>query len=220
MKKILILVEGQTEETVVRDVLSPYLGKSGIYSEPVILETKREKCGRAFKGGIRSFDQVRRDLLPLLDDSSAVAVTTLIDYYGLPPDFPGLGSRPDRTPDARVAHVEAAFAAEINNPRFIPHLTLHEMEAWVYVAPLSCAWVFGDQDVARKLESIREASGGAERINEAPATAPSKRILSLAADYQKAIHGPMAIEATGIDSIRRMCPHADRWLRRLEALSA
>lgn len=79
MKKVLILVEGQTEETVVRDVLSPYLRSRDTYLEPIILKTKREKWGTTFKGGIRSFGQVRRDLLPLLGDSSAAAVTTLIE---------------------------------------------------------------------------------------------------------------------------------------------
>jgi len=107
MKKVLILVEGQTEETVVRDVLSPYLANRGAYLEPIILKTKREKWGTTFKGGIRSFDQVRRDLLPLLGDTSVAAVTTLIDYYGLPQDFPGMGSRPASDPYARVRHVES-----------------------------------------------------------------------------------------------------------------
>ena len=218
MKKVLILVEGQTEETVVRDVLSPYLGSTGVHLEPIILKTKREKWGTTFKGGIRSFDQVRRDLLPLLGDTSAAAVTTLIDYYGLPQDFPGMDSRPAGDPYARIRHVESAFANSIAHPRFVPHLTLHELEAWVFVDPKKCAWVFSGSDVPGQLDGIRAASGGAEKIDENPDTAPSKRILDLAEDYQKALHGPMAIGAIGIDVVRTACPHADDWLRRIEKL--
>ncbi len=218
MKKVLILVEGQTEETVVRDVLSPYLSSQDTYLDPIILKTKREKWGTSFKGGVRSFDQVRRDLLPLLGDTSAAGVTTLIDYYGLPQDFPGMDSRPLGDFHARVQHVESAFAKTIDHPRFIPHLTLHELEAWVFVAPQKCSWVFPQKDMPRKLVEIRQGSGGAENINENPETAPSKRILRIAEDYQKALHGPMAIGAIGMDAIRKACPHADAWLGRIEAL--
>jgi hypothetical protein len=40
----------------------------------------------------------------------------MVDYYGLPTDFPGLGTRPPGTPAERVAHVEAAFARRMNDP--------------------------------------------------------------------------------------------------------
>jgi hypothetical protein len=218
MKKVLILVEGQTEETVVRDVLSPYFGSRDTYLDPIILKTKREKWGTSFKGGVRSFDQVRRDLLPLLGDTSAAAVTTLIDYYGLPQDFPGMDSRPVGDCHARVQHVESAFTQTIKHPRFIPHLTLHELEAWVFVAPQKCAWLFRQNDFSRKLEEIRQSCGGPENINEDPKTAPSKRILRIAEDYQKAWQGPRAIAEIGMDAIRKACPHADTWLRRIESL--
>ena len=218
MKKVLILVEGQTEETVVRDVLGPYLNGRGVHPEPIILKTKREKWGTTFKGGIRSFDQVRRDLLPLLGDTSAAAVTTLIDYYGLPQDFPGMDSRPTGDPYARIRHVESAFSESIAHPRFIPHLTLHELEAWLFVDPKKGSWVFEDNDIPGKLDGIRLASGGAEKINENPDTAPSRRILGLAKGYQKALHGPMVIGAIGMDAIRAACPHADDWLKRIEQL--
>jgi len=218
MKKVLIRVEGQTEETVVRDVLSPYINRRGTYLEPIILKTKREKWGTTFKGGIRSFDQVRRDLLPPLGDTSAAAVTTLIDYYGLPQDFPGMGSRPAGDSYTRIRHVESAFAESINHPRFIPHLTLHELEAWVFVAPQKCPWVFSSSETPQKLDEVREAIGGAEMIDEGPETAPSKRILGLAKDYQKTLHGPMVIGTVGMDVIRKACPHAATWLNSIENL--
>jgi hypothetical protein len=89
MKFVKIYVEGQTEETFVRDVLTPHLSGIGVYPTPVLAKTKREKSGRAFKGGLTSYAKVRRDILRLLDDSSAAAVTTMLDFYGLPKDFPG-----------------------------------------------------------------------------------------------------------------------------------
>lgn len=219
MKKVLILVEGQTEETIVGQVLNPHLAASGLVLEPVILKTKREKWGKTFKGGVTSFGQVERDLRALLGDSSAAAVTTLIDYYGLPSDFPGIGTRPTGTPRKRVAHVEQAFAAAIDDARFLPHLTLHEIEAWVFVNPTKCGWVLDGGTVVQKLAAIRDECGGAEEINEEPETAPSKRIVKLVPDYQKPFHGPLAISEIGMQEVRAACPHADKWLKRIEALA-
>jgi hypothetical protein len=215
--KVLVLVEGQTEETVVRDVLWSHLAVHGVALEPVLLKTKREKWGKAFKGGVTSFEKVRRDLMALLGDSSAAAVTTLIDYYGLPRDFPGINDRPVGSPELRVAHVESAFAKAIDHKRFLPHLTLHELEAWVFADPSRCSWVLGDDHVVGRLNELREQHSGAENINENPETAPSRRILDLVPRYQKTIHGPMAISEIGMDAVRAACPHADRWLTQLQA---
>ena len=220
MKKILLLVEGLSEEIVVRNLLGPHFLTRDIYLEAVLVKTRIEKAGKAFKGGVVSFEKVRRDLKALLGDTSAAAVTTFIDYYGLPADFPGVADRPaTKDPYQRVAHVEAAFAHEIDHRRFIPHLTLHELEAWIYVEPSLASWVFSNETVASKLEAIRDQCGGAEFVNEGPDTAPSRRIMALAPDYTKTVAGPAAIEGVGLERIRRSCKHADAWLNRLEALA-
>jgi len=220
MTKILMLVEGQSEEIVVRDILAPRFEVLDIYLQAVLVKTKREKSGRAFKGGIVSYAKVEHDLRALLSDSSASAVTTFLDYYGLPQNFPGLSDRPLGDPRKRVAHVEEAFAAQIDHKRFIPHLTLHELEAWIYVDPAAASWVFTDAAVAATLQTIREACGGPEMIDESPETAPSKRILEVAPDYTKTVAGPQAIEAIGLDRIRAACKHADSWLKKLELVAS
>ena len=35
--------------------------------------------------------------------------------------------------------------------------------------------------------------------------------------YAKTIDGPLVIAEVGLDAIRNTCPHADNWLRELEA---
>ncbi len=59
MRKVLILVEGQTEERFVKDVLQPYLWRVGVHAEPKIATTKRVKFGAHFKGGITDFRRSR-----------------------------------------------------------------------------------------------------------------------------------------------------------------
>jgi hypothetical protein len=94
MKRLHVLVEGQTEETFVRDVLTAHLAAFDVHPNPVLLKTKRVKSGGAFRGGVTSTEQVIGDVRRLLGDKGAAAVTTMIDYYALPDDFPGMSAFP------------------------------------------------------------------------------------------------------------------------------
>jgi hypothetical protein len=142
----------------------------------------------------------------------------MLDYYGLPEDFPGMTTRPPGAPQVRVAHVEARLAELVDDPRFLPHLTLHELEAWVFVDPAACSWLFKQPEVARELARIRDAVGGPELIDDGPETSPSRRLKSLYPAYQKVLHGPMTVRQVGIAAVKSGCPHAAAWLHRLETL--
>jgi len=216
MKKCLILVEGQTEERCVTSFLRPHLQTHGVWLIPKIITTKRVKAGPDFKGGVTGYRQVKKDLIHLLGDTSADVITTLIDYYALPEDFPGMPDRPPATPLKRVTHVENSFAADVSDRRFLPHLILHEFEAWIFADLSSCSWVFDSPDVVTTLQGVRESVSSPEEIDEDPQTAPSKRIVSAYPPYQKALQGPMAVEAIGVDTIREQCPHFDKWMTTLE----
>ena len=108
MKKVFVSVEGQTEETFVRDFLAPHLFTSDIFFQPVVLSTKRPAAGGKFKGGATGWSKIERELRLLLRDSSATAATTMFDLYGLPADVPGLVASSDLSPYHREigrAHV-------------------------------------------------------------------------------------------------------------------
>jgi hypothetical protein len=219
MKRGLVLVEGQTEERFVNECLAPYLLDKGLILErPTIVATKRVAGGPNFKGGISSYGQVQRDLQRLLHDEHASIITTVLDYYALPKDFPGMRDRPAGSPRNRVKHVEAAWAAAVGDRRFVPHLALHEFETWVYADPSRLEpWMFDDD--AKAIEAIAKIAAAyqtPEDIDDGPDTAPSKR-LEKVFNYQKLLHGPLAVSAIGIDRIRAVCPHFHQWLGRLEA---
>jgi hypothetical protein len=218
MKRVLVLVEGQTEEAFVRDVLTAHLAGFDVYPTPVLLKTKRVKSGGAFRGGVTSTAQVLGDIQRLLGDTGATRVTTMLDYYALPDDFPGISTRPPGDAYPRVAHVEHALEQAIGHARFDAHLVLHEYEAWIFSAPRACAWVFDDPRIPTQLAGIAMTAGGPERIDEGPTTAPSKRLAEAFASYRKTLHGPMAVGAIGIAALRSACPHAGAWLTRLEEL--
>jgi hypothetical protein len=222
MKRGLVLVEGQTEEQFVDDCLAPYLLAKGLVLGTTIVKTKRVVGGSHAKGGVLSYGQVRRDLGFLLHDTNASVITTLLDYYALPTDFPGMDDRPAGTAKDRVEHVEATWAGSVGDTRFVPHLVLHELEAWVYAEP-SCLepWMFDDDvKVVAAIAAVARAHQTPEDIDEGPHTAPSKRLFHAFAGYQKTLHGPLAISAIGIDRIRAVCPHVSRWIDRLEAIAS
>jgi hypothetical protein len=220
MKRGLVLVEGQTEERFVNECLTPYLLDRGLILErPRIITTKRVAGGPNFKGGISSYSQVQGDLRRLLHDTHASIITTVIDYYALPMDFPGMRDRPSGSPRSRVEHVEAAWAAAVADRRFVPHLALHEFETWVYADPSRLEPFMFDDDPG-VIEAIARIAAGhptPEDIDDGPMTAPSKRLRDIFAAYQKPLHGPLAVAAIGLDRIRAVCPHFHQWLGRVEA---
>src|SRR6185295_15198810 len=102
MKRGLVLVEGQTEERFVTECLAPYLLPKQLALIPTIVATRRPAGRPHFKGGVVSYGQIQRDLGLLLRDSDVAIVTTLLDYYALPDDFPGMADRPAASAVQRV----------------------------------------------------------------------------------------------------------------------
>lgn len=219
MTRLLILVEGQSEEIFVKKTLTPYLEERGIFVQPpIVLWTKRIPSGGGFRGGVSNWNQIRKNLMPLTYDTDAW-VTTLLDFYGLPEDFPGYNAA--RLPgDSResVTTLQASFAVEIGHPRFIPFLALHEFEAWLFCSPDVVAEHFGNAGLAAKVRKAVEHAGEPELINHGENTHPKARLQGLGTGYKETSDGPTLIEKIGIPAIRQACPHFADWLERLEAL--
>ena len=215
MRRVHLLVEGQTEEIIADAVFRPHLESLGCTVSVSILETKRPAGGGKHRGGVSHWSRISRDLRLLLASNFDV-VTTLIDYYGFPSDAPGMADRPAAGAYERVAHVERALANVVGDARFLPNLVVHETEAWVFAASAELAELAGDTSLADDLRKAVDFAGGAELINDAPETAPSKRLVARMPTYLKTLHGPLAIEALGLPALRGQCPRLDSWVSRLE----
>jgi hypothetical protein len=218
MNKVLVLVEGQTEERFVKDVLQPHLWTYHVHLEPKIATTKRVKQGPDFKGGITDFQKVENDLRKLLGDSSASLVTTLLDYYGLPDDFPGRIPGEVSRGLQGALNVEQALNQHFAHKRFRAHLTVHEFEALLYAQPEVVAQLLNDPNQAHNMNAERAGFTTPEDINDGLTTHPSRRILRWFPAYQKVLHGPVATARIGLARLRSECPHFDGWLTHLEAL--
>lgn len=220
MSRLLVHVEGQTEETFVNAVLAPHLCQVGYTNVSARLAGNARQRSR--RGGIRPWETVRKDILKHLREDSAALATTMVDYYGLPRTWPGREQAGRHaTLQERAAAVEQAILEDLSEgtghpPRFVPYVVMHEFEGLLFSDPVRFAQSLGRPDLAAEFQAIRASFETPEDINDSPETAPSKRILGLCRGYQKPLMGSIAIERIGLDAVRRACPLFDRWVGALE----
>jgi hypothetical protein len=214
--RVYLLVEGQTEEAFVRELLVPHFSRTGMYLSPIIVKTSA-----GHKGGLFSYAKIKPQLLRLCKQDTQAYVTTLFDLYALPRDFPGRSDADYPTAASgqkKAAFLEARLASDLNVRNFIPYLMTHEFEALLFSEPNEFKLWTDDEAVFHRLSDIARVHATPEDINDNPHTAPSKRILEIMPGYQKTIHGPLIACGIGLDTLRRACPHFHGWLRQLESL--
>jgi hypothetical protein len=216
VSRVYVIVEGQTEESFVNGPLAEVLWSRAVYVTPIIL------------GGRTGYARGKKDILKQLKQDQGSYCTTMIDYYGLGPGFPGTPVPPQLQSVQKVEHIERAVRDDICGQirefrpevRFIPYLSLHEYEGLLFSDPDAFAHSLGRPQIASRFRAIRNDFPTPEDINNDPETAPSKRVIGIYPAYRKVIEGTIAARAVGIQSMRQECAHFRDWLRRLEGLPA
>jgi hypothetical protein len=226
MARLLIHVEGQTEETFVNEVLGPYLYRQGYTKVGARLMGNARQRDR--RGGIRAWRGVRGDIIRHLKEDAGCLVTTMVDYYGLPQTggraWPGREAAGLLPFTQKASTVENSLSADISremgagfNPaRFIPFVMMHEFEGLLFSDCERFSHGIGRPDLADAFQAVRNAFASPEEINDSPVTAPSKRVEQLVQVYEKPLLGTLAVLEIGLDAIRRECPHFRAWLSSLE----
>lgn len=226
MIRLNIVVEGQTEEAFINQVLADPLADMEVFASVRCVETSRRQA-RIYRGGLRRYEKLKEDLLRWMrqDRHPECWFTTMVDLYGLErlrDEFPGfLESRREPDPRRRIAALERAFAEDIQHRRFIPYLQLHEFEALLLSDPQKLEGEFIDRgkEIAQLVELV-SAVESPELIDDGEDTSPSHRIIRVIPEYQdrKASAGPLVAGKIGLPTLRRKCPHFGEWVGRLEAL--
>jgi Domain of unknown function (DUF4276) len=142
MARLLIHVEGQTEEDFVNEVLRDHLVARGYHAVNARIVGNARLRQR--RGGIRSWPTVRRDIINHLKEDADCVATTMVDYYGLPKvgdaAWPGRGTATGLKVTTKASCVEEAMldslAGEMgsgfNRQRFIPFVVVHEFEGLLF----------------------------------------------------------------------------------------
>lgn len=225
MTRLLVHVEGQTEETFVNEVLAPYL--SGCGFESVSARIVGNARLRQSRGGIKPWPAVRRDIMNHLKQDSDCYATTMVDYYALPKSdpegWPGRAEAAQLLFPHKAQHIERKLHLDVqksmdpnfNSSRFIPFIMMHEFEALLFSNCEAFSRGIGRSDLEIKFQEIRNQFNTPEEINDSPITAPSKRVEALVPEYEKPLQGTLAILEIGLPALRAECPHFGSWLDRL-----
>jgi hypothetical protein len=227
MKYINIVVEGSSEEAFVNDVLVAHFASLEIYMSSRKIRTGWDRLNKnPTKGGLLKYIKYRNDVLRWIKsdrNNSQFWYTSMIDLYAFPKD-----DKSPYQPDIvaisnhykRIKALEKAIADDINHPRFMPHIQLHEFETFLLVDPDKLLIMYPDRQTG--ISRLKKDIDGLkpEDINESQHTAPSKRIIKYLPDYedQKAQVGPLVAREIGLAKLRMKCPHFNDWISRLESI--
>jgi hypothetical protein len=168
------------------------------------------------------------DIVRHLKEDRRVFTALMVDYCGMPGDWPGrleaarLNGATEKASfiEAKVIEaVQVEIGERSDSRRFIPLVMMHEFEALLFSAPEKLAASLYKPELAESFAVIRGCFATPEEINDSVETAPSKRILKLYPRYEKPMNGALAAIEIGLETMRRECGHFNDWLSRLESVA-
>ena len=132
MARLLIHVEGETEETFVNELLGRHLLACGYESVGACLLGNARHRSR--RGGIRPWIAVRRDIIRHLREDQRCISTTMVDFYGLPRS--GERAWPGRAEAATVGVADADRGADLRFIQsYLGHREVRHTTRYVQLSP-------------------------------------------------------------------------------------
>ncbi len=112
MKRLYIIVEGQTEQEFVNSLIAPYMQQHGVFSvTPLLIRTS--KTGR---GGFVNYEHLKNDAKKLLSsEKSDFVVSTFVDFFRIPEVPQKERWEKKATHIEQVEEMEQCIAEDINN---------------------------------------------------------------------------------------------------------
>jgi hypothetical protein len=216
MKRLVIIVEGETEESFVNNILCPYFCSKGLYNTIQCFKTKHSH------GGISKYSYIKKDILNTIYEKDVVSM--MIDFYRLPSDFPGFSDlKATQTHKEQASLLETEIKKDLEDTQkhqfdnFIPYIQLHEFEALVFASIKGIDILFERKEMDYKgLMNVIEEHPNPEEINNHPATAPSMRLKKLIPGYNKVLHGIEIIKTMGMPELLEKCPRFKTWVESME----
>ena len=220
MKRLVIIVEGETEESFVNNILCPYFCSKGIYNSIQCFKTKHSH------GGMSKYSYIKKDILNIIYEKDVV-VSMMIDFYRLPSDFPGFNDlKVTQTHQEQANLLETRIKKDLEDSQnqlfdnFIPYIQLHEFEALVFASISGIDSLFERSEMDYNgLMNVIQQYPNPEDINNHPDTAPSVRLKKLISGYNKVLHGIDIINTVGMAELLEKCPRFKTWIESMvEAL--
>jgi hypothetical protein len=211
VKTLFFLVEGDTEEQFIKDLIAPYF-ENKCYIQPIKLTTN-PNIGK--RGGFNKYQQLKTDAENLLRQKREKFITTFVDYFRVPKDVPNYDEcRKINLIDERIKCLEDAIKADIGSDIFIPYIQKHEFEALLFSSNQGFEYCFEPRE-AKETAKIITLYPNPEEINDHPHTAPSKRLENIRPKYSKPLEGNIIALEIGLPVVLEKCPRFKNWIENL-----
>lgn len=206
MKQLIFLVEGKSEVIFIERYLIPYLYQQKRALQAVHMRAQTIRTNRKLhkKGGAPNYPKVKNELGILLKRPNRI-VTTLLDFYALPTDFPN-----HTTDKQKVQQIEEGMFQDFGVAHFLPFIQVYELEALMF-ADLTWSDMYEEKEQA-SLQAIAVAFSTPEAINHHQP--PSKRLHELIA-YKKVADTDLIFSEINLDVVRQQCPRFNQWVTQL-----
>jgi len=218
MNRIRVLVEGPTERAFIRDILKPYFSFCQIDLHAVMFRRQ---------GGISAYAKAKDVIVRSLKEDTALICTTMVDFYGMPTDWPGrdqanrcqsCAEKAGLVERSILEDIAGSLGNSFNPRRLIPYVQMHEFEALLFSSPSLLAESLGDKKLSSMFLTIRNKFSTPEEINDHYDTCPSRRIEEVFQGFRKTINGITAASRIGLERMRQECLHFNEWITKLETL--
>ena len=218
MNRVRVLVEGQTEKAFVSEVLKPYFDPRQIYLHAVMLRPR---------GGMPQYAQAKEAIVRSLKEDAALICTTMVDFYGMPTNWPGRDQaiqcldcedKANMIEKGILEDIDGHLGDSCDSQRLIPYVQMHEFEALLFSSPEKLAEGLGDKKLSSAFLTIRNEFSTPEEIDDHYETCPSRRIEKVFQGFKKTINGTTAARRIGLDIMRQECPHFNEWITKLESI--
>ena len=211
MKYLIIVVEGQTEQEFVNDILRPYFAEHGIYH----VSARLIRTSRSGKGGFVNFQHLQNDVNKILTKEQDAVVTTFFDFFRCPTNMPGYEEAMKKENHQEAVEIlETKMDELLGNTHFVPYIQLHEFEALLFSSNKGFKTYWENEQI-KKAEEIIAQYSNPEDINSRPEKAPSKRILKIKSNYDKVAEGNLLAMEVGIEEMLNRCPRFKQWIEHL-----
>lgn len=213
MSRLVFIVEGDCEQRFINEHLIKYLSFKfpGLPMHAQKITTNRKKHA---KGGNVNYLLFKNELQRTVAQKG-VLVTTFLDFFKLPSDYPGF------TRDAKMIDgIEDAIRIDcsdvVSQEFFLPYIQKHEFETLLFANCSGFAGIVDEKQHQKILDIVQDKRFCTpEDINGGEETAPSKRLLSIF-NYRKVLDSALVLKDVDIEMLRSRCPRFDLWVVKIE----
>lgn len=208
-QRLVFVVEGDSEVAFINNKLIPYLyanGASGWMINAQKITTNRKRNAR---GGNVNFEYLRNEI-KRIGASKEPWITTFLDFFRLPTDFPGF-----TTDGARIGEIEKAVYQELGYSKLIPYIQKYEFETLLFADITGFSNIAGlTPEQQNSINAIVQQYPDIEDINGGPETAPSKRLQAIF-NYNKVSDSQIILSDIPVEAIIEKSRKFGAWVQSL-----